>query len=87
MTAMTHTYTRTFNLLDPWAETTPWDNCPPGCPGPHCHPGELCAVPDCGNLLRAREACYAVVELPSDTRRLAWVCWRHVRPDQGPVRI
>lgn len=59
--------------------------------------GDPCAVSGCESLLVADEECYAVVELGRVTappaqspagpvrEREQWVCWRHVRPDQGPV--
>lgn len=58
-----------------------------------------CAEPQCDELLVANEECYAVTELegyvgppPQDPngrvrRRERWVCWRHVRPDNGPIRV
>jgi hypothetical protein len=57
-----------------------------------------CAEPQCDELLAENEECYAVTELPSIEapplqnpagrvrRREQWACWRHVRPDDGPVR-
>ena len=30
MAVLTHTYTKTFNVLTPWAETLPWDCRRPG---------------------------------------------------------
>lgn len=94
MSVMTHTYTKTFTILTPWAETEPW-TClihPTNCvSATHDHSpmaNDLCAVEDCCEPLVENETCYAVTELP----RLAawherWVCWRHIRPDKGPLRI
>ena len=82
---ITRTYTRTYALMDAWAETTP-HVCPPGCSKRHCHPGDPCAAPGCDKTLVAGETCYAVVELERDEAgREPWVCWRHVRPDDGPI--
>lgn len=88
---LTHTYTKTFVILHPWAETLPWACLvrPTACISPtHDHSpmvNEPCAVEDCGEPLRENEACYAVVELPRADDRERWVCWRHVRPDEGPI--
>jgi hypothetical protein len=88
------THTKTYALMDPWAQTIPWDclirdtNC--------CHPthdhdtmaNDLCAATGCGHLLLADEVCYYVTELPHDhTGREQAVCWRHIRPDDGPLRV
>ncbi len=100
---ITHTYTRTWPLLDAWASTLPW-NChtnPAGCVAAgHDHApvvGDPCAVPECGRPLRGREVCYAAVEYPARTgpppgnpagphrQREQWVCWRHIRPADGPI--
>jgi len=100
------THTKTYNVLHPWAETTPWEclvrptNC---CAGPeHDHDpmvNDPCAVLDCREPMLAGEVCYAVCEierrhgLPPQNpngkarQREAWVCWRHVRPDDGPIRV
>ncbi len=60
--------------------------------------GDPCAVPECAAPLVEDEVCYAVTELdriesPPLQRQDGpvreqeqWVCWRHVRPDQGPIR-
>jgi hypothetical protein len=80
------THTRTYNTLDPWAQTTPHDHPAVGCRAVHVHAGDPCAVPDCGEPIPAGEVCYAVVELPRVGRGERWVCWRHVHPDQGPLR-
>jgi hypothetical protein len=69
MAVLTHTYTKTYALMDPWAETIPWEclvretNC---CAGPeHDHSpmvDDPCAVEDCREPLRLGETCYAVGE-------------------------
>lgn len=83
---LTHTYTRTYTLLDAWASTLPWDclirdtNC---CSSTHDHSpmvNDECAVRGCGHELRDGEECYAVTQFDG------WVCWRHIRPDDGPIR-
>ena len=91
---LAHTCTRTYALMDPWAQTTPWDCLirPTTCISrTHDHDpmvNDPCAVTDCGHLLRDREVCYAVTELGrGKDGREPWVCWRHVRPDDGPIRI
>lgn len=38
-----------------------------------------CSVDTCRKPLRAREECYSTTQLDG------WVCWRHVRPDAGPI--
>jgi hypothetical protein len=65
---ITHTYTKTYTLLDPWASTLPLVE-------------GKCAVKNCGKPLRLREECYGVTQLEG------WVCWRHIRPDDGPIRV
>jgi len=80
-----YTYTKTYALLDPWAETLPWE-CATHAHNPMAN--DPCAVEDCDELLRAGEVCYAVVELPRlPDGHERWVCWRHVRPDDGPIRV
>lgn len=88
---MIRTHTKTFTLYDAWASTIPWNclvretNC--------CHPthdhdtmvGQICAEPQCDQPLREGEECYYVTQLPAVDGREQAVCWRHVRPDQGPV--
>lgn len=92
MAVLTHTYTKTYALMDPWAETIPWEclvretNC---CAGPaHDHSpmvNDPCAVEDCGEPLLIGQTCYAVTQVGRDERnREQWVCWRHVHPDNGP---
>lgn len=90
----THTYTKTFALMNPWAETLPWACLvrPTNCTSPtHEHTpmvNDPCAVEDCAEPLLEGEACYAVIGLPRNDRgREQWVCWRHVRPDEGPIRV
>jgi hypothetical protein len=77
--------------MHPWAQTFPWDCLirPTSCISPtHDHNpmvGDLCAVEGCGEPLRDRESCYAVIELKrGDAKHERWVCWRHVHPDEGP---
>jgi hypothetical protein len=90
--ALTHTYTKTFELLDAWAETTPWD-CrlrDTGCiSSTHDHApmaNQPCAIPACREALVAGEVCYAVTSLERlPNGHEPWVCWRHVRPNGGPI--
>ena len=85
-------HTKTFTVLHPWAETVPWACLvrPTACIHPtHDHSpmvGDPCAA--CGEPLLEYEACYSVIEIrqAADARHPPWVCWRHVRPDDGPVR-
>jgi hypothetical protein len=91
---MTHTYTRTYALLNAWAETTPWDCLirKTGCvSGTHDHAplvNQPCAIADCGEPLLDGETCYAVTNLDRlPNGHEPWVCWRHVRPDDGPIRV
>lgn len=91
--ALTHTYTKTYELLNAWAETTPWD-CrirDTGCVSEtHDHApmaNQPCAIDSCGEPLLANETCYAVTNLERlPNGHEPWVCWRHVRPDDGPIR-
>lgn len=82
-----HTYTKTYALMHPWAETTPHEHDPASCDAVHVHANDPCAVDDCRQPLKAREACYAVIELKHEGPGERWVCWRHVRPDKGPLRL
>lgn len=70
------TYTKTYTLLDAWASTSPKER---GEPYPPME-DDPCAVESCQKPLRAREEVYAVTQLEG------WVCWRHVRPNEGPIR-
>lgn len=84
--------------LNAWASSFPWAD------GDHTPMvNDPCAVPRCGQPLRAGEEVYAVVEsggpdAPGSVPCLygplmtadcghaeQWVCWRHVRPNEGPV--
>lgn len=80
---MTHTYTKTYALMDAWAISLPWARCGQPCNHATPHVGDPCAVEDCGKPLLAGETIYKVTQMPDD----AYVCWRHVRPDDGPVRV
>jgi hypothetical protein len=86
---ITHTYTKTYALMHPWAET---DALPREYPGhdQHAREGDLCCAPDCDEPLVAGDTVYAVIELGRADARPGrgepWVCWRHVRPDDGPLR-
>lgn len=89
MAILTRTYTRTFNSYEgAWASTTPHDrrDCPDPCRAVHVHVGDMCASPGCGNYLKAGEECYSVTEVETEGPGEAWVCWRHIRPDDGPIK-
>lgn len=89
---LTRTHTKTYALMDAWAETIPWDclikdtGC---CSQTHDHApmaNQKCAVEDCQEPLRPSEVCYAVTQLDRlHNGHEPWVCWRHVRPDDGPI--
>jgi len=87
------TYVRTVTL-DAWAETRPWDclvNPDTRCASTtHNHSpmvGDRCAVPECREPLLAGERCYYVIQLPRDPfGHEQAVCWRHIRPAQGPLQ-
>ncbi len=87
---ITVTRTRTWELLHAWAETTP---VPENEPGHYkgARVGDLCTWPPCGEHFRPGETVYSVTEqdrsdaLPGRTE--PWVCWRHVRPDEGPLKV
>jgi hypothetical protein len=70
---LAYTYTKTYTLLDAWAER-------PADPG-----GATCAVD--GKDIPPGEVHYYVTQLGRDENgREQPVCWRHVRPDDGPLR-
>lgn len=84
MSMIVRTYTKTFALFDAWAESTPLENDAPG-GGPRI--GDPCAGPGCDDHLRRDEVYYYVTQLERDAQgREQPVCWRHVRPDKGPIR-
>lgn len=69
-------------LMDAWAQTFPSISAGPGNPKTE----EPCAV--CAEPLKADEVCYYVTQLDRDVNgRERAVCWRHVQPDAGPVRL
>lgn len=85
MTSRTHT--KTYVLMNAWAETAP-HACEPGCDKPHVHVNDPCDAPQCDEPLLANESCYSVTELERDAKgREPWVCWRHIQPDGGPTRV
>jgi hypothetical protein len=87
------TYTKTYAKYDAWAQTMPW-TClieDTGCvSSSHNHSpmaNDPCAIESCAKPLLPDEVCYAVTQLERDADgREPWVCWRHIRPDEGPVR-
>ena len=79
---LTCTHTKTYAELSAWASTLPWGS------GDHSPiVGDLCAEERCDEPLLADEVCYAVTELPKAGEQQPWVCWRHVRPDDGPIKV
>jgi hypothetical protein len=74
---ITRTYTKTYTLLDAWASTTPHERGSGSSP----EENDPCAVESCGKSLERDEECYAVTQLEG------WVCWRHIRPNDGPIKI
>lgn len=94
MATITVTHTKTYALMDAWASTLPWECLirDTGCCSPtHNHTpmaDDPCAVDDCDQSLLPRQECYAVTQLERDENgREQWVCWRHVRPDGGPITV
>jgi len=88
------TYTKTYEIFNAWAESTPWDCLvrETGCvSSTHDHSpmvNQPCAIGRCGEPLLAGETCYAVTQLErGEDGHEQWACWRHVRPDDGPIRI
>lgn len=78
------TFTKTYNLLDAWAESTPVHWTDKG--GPKV--GDSCCVPGCEETLQKGEVYYYVTQFERDVNdKEQPVCWRHVRPDQGPVTV
>jgi hypothetical protein len=84
---------KTTTALIPWAETLPW-TClveVTGCVSKtHNHnplANQPCAIAACREPLLADEVCYSMIEMERDADgNEPWVCWRHVRPDGGPVK-
>jgi hypothetical protein len=86
MAVLTRTHTKTYALMNAWASTLPWEPC--GKSGHQHSPmaDQPCAIEDCRKPLKAGEECYYVVELERDADgNEQAVCWRHIRPDQGPI--
>jgi hypothetical protein len=85
MAIVTCTYTKTYTLMDAWASTLPWVCDTWG----HTHSpmaDQPCAV--CREPLKAGEVCYYVTQLDRDEQGSEQaVCWRHVRPDEGPIVV
>jgi hypothetical protein len=86
MAVLTRTHTKTYALMDAWASTLPWTCDTAG----HTHSpmaDQPCAIKDCHEPLKANEQCYYVTQLDRDEQgNEQAVCWRHVHPDDGPIR-
>ncbi len=68
------TYVKTYALMDAWAQTFP--RVPDG----------PCAV--CEEPIPGKEVCYYVTQLDRDEDGHEQpVCWRHIRPDEGPLVV
>lgn len=81
-------------VMGAWASTMPFDcnvrnSCRHKSHGHTPMSGDLCGHPDCAEALLPYQEVYAVTELPRQPGQHGetWVCWRHVRPDKGPVDI
>lgn len=88
--AIMRTRTKTYALYNAWAETIPYEkDAPDYKTGPRVD--DPCCEPQCDETLHAGEVVYAVTELGREHanpgRNEPWVCWRHVRPDQGPITV
>jgi len=80
--------------LEAWGSTFPWTclirqtRC---CSAIHDHipmVNDPCAIEDCREPLLVDQECYFVAEMPRDEYgREQAVCWRHVRPDKGPLTV
>ncbi len=68
------TYVKTYALMDAWASAFPRIS-----DGP-------CAV--CEEPILGKEVCYYVTQLDRDEDGNEQpVCWRHIRPDMGPLVV
>lgn len=61
-----------FAILDAWASTIPHDCV--GCPKPHVHAGDPCAVPRCAAPLLSGETVYAVLQVGREDGPPAITC-------------
>lgn len=87
MAVLIRTHTKTYALMGAWASTIPHE-CGDKTGHKHVHVGDICAVDDCDYTLLRNQECYAVTELPRDANDSEqWVCWRHVRLDDDPIRV
>jgi hypothetical protein len=97
---ITRTHTKTFTLLSAWASTTPADygSMPrpgspcavPSCGRPLKANEAIYAVtetggPDAPQPIRCT-ANPALTTADCDHAE-QWVCWRHIRPDGGPITV
>lgn len=76
--------------MNAWAETVTHRRDEPGSPQA-AREGDPCCAPDCQHTLAADEVAYSPTELDrqhaNPGRAEPWVCWRHVRPDLGPITV
>lgn len=95
---MIRTHTRTWPLLNAWASSFPWTDgdhsamvgapcAVPRCGEPLAAGEEVYAVletggPDAPESIPCR---YGPLMTLNCGHAEQWVCWRHVRPDAGPV--
>lgn len=82
---ITRTHTKTYALMDPWASSIPWEpaTCRKPCNHTMPHVGDQCAVEDCRKPLLSGEVMYKVTQRSQDE----YVCWRHVQPNNGPIKV
>ncbi|MEV7011562.1 hypothetical protein [Streptosporangium sp. NPDC051022] len=87
---LTRTYTKTYTLMHAWAETVVHTKNTIGV-SKAVREDAPCCAPECDELLVAGEVAYSPVELErthaNPGRGEPWVCWRHIRPDDGPLRV
>jgi len=86
--------TQTCAPIEAWGSTFPWTclirqtSC---CSTIHDHipmVGDPCAFDGCDEPLLVDEECYFVAGVPQDPwGRHRAVCWRHVRPGEGPLIV
>jgi hypothetical protein len=96
---LTHTYTKTYVRLHAWASTIPADHGDMPRPGDPCAVPRCTGYlrdnetvyaviesggPDAPEPVPCRYGPYTTAECGHAEQ---WVCWRHVRPDDGPITV